>query len=222
MRYLALALDYDGTIASDGVVANDTIDALKRVRTSGRRVILNTGRQLDDLCRVFPHLDALDLVVAENGAIVFNPSTGHTDTRGTPPPPALIAVLRRRDVPVSVGSVIVATERRYEAVVRDAMRELAQSFYVVLNKGSLMILPNGVDKGSGLLAALATLRVAPEHTVGVGDAENDEPFLRVCGRSVVVANALPELKQRADLVMTKADGEGVVELIEWLVSPSGS
>jgi hydroxymethylpyrimidine pyrophosphatase-like HAD family hydrolase len=218
MRYLALALDYDGTIASDGVVANETIAALKRVRTSGRRVILNTGRQLDDLGRVFPHVDALDLVVAENGAIVFDPSTGHIDVRGTPPPPAFLAMLHARDVPVSIGRVIVATERRYEAVVRDAMREHGEALHVVLNKGSLMILPAGVDKGSGLLAALAMLRVSPEQTVGIGDAENDEPFLRVCGCSVVVANALPELKERVDRVTTSAYGDGVIEAIDWLVN----
>src|SRR4051812_4525728 len=53
MRYLALATDYDGTIAHDGVVDDATLDALRRLRESGRRVLLVTGRELDELLGVF-------------------------------------------------------------------------------------------------------------------------------------------------------------------------
>jgi hydroxymethylpyrimidine pyrophosphatase-like HAD family hydrolase len=218
MRYLALAVDYDGTLASDGVVSNDTVAALRRVRESGRRVILNTGRQLDDLSRVFPHVDVLDRVVAENGALMFDPSTGSIEMCGSPPPPSFIAALHARNVPLSMGRVIVATEHPHERVVRDTIRELDLPLHVILNKGAVMILPAGVDKGSGLAAALAQLRLSPGDTVGIGDAENDEPFLQLCGCFVVVANTLPDLRARADWVTTASCGEGVVELIDRLVS----
>src|SRR5262245_3968957 len=49
MRYLALACDYDGTIAHHGRVDDDTLAALRRVRASGRKLLLVTGRELDDL-----------------------------------------------------------------------------------------------------------------------------------------------------------------------------
>ena len=75
MRYLALACDYDGTIALDGVVDAPTLAALERLRASGRKLLLVTGRELDDLCRVFPHITLFDLVVAENGALVYWPAT---------------------------------------------------------------------------------------------------------------------------------------------------
>jgi HAD superfamily hydrolase (TIGR01484 family) len=64
MRYIALACDYDGTLAHDGRVSAATIAALERVRASGRKLLLVTGRQLDDLGTVFDRLDLFDRVVA--------------------------------------------------------------------------------------------------------------------------------------------------------------
>ena len=69
-----LACDYDGTIAPGGVVSPDTRAALARVRQSGRRLVLVTGRMLDELRAVCPDLDAMfDAVVAENGALLYRP-----------------------------------------------------------------------------------------------------------------------------------------------------
>lgn len=73
MRYFALACDYDGTIAHEGVVAPSTIEALQRLKESGRRPILVTGRQLEELLLVFPEFAIFDRIVADNGAVLFLP-----------------------------------------------------------------------------------------------------------------------------------------------------
>ena len=75
MRYLALCCDYDGTIAHHGRVDEPTLAALKRLRESGRKLLLVTGRELDDLQTVFPHLDLFARIVAENGALIYRPET---------------------------------------------------------------------------------------------------------------------------------------------------
>src|SRR5688572_7540739 len=75
VRLLALACDYDGTIAHHGVVDEATIAALERVVAAGRHLVLVTGRQLEDLQRIFPRLDMFERVVAENGAVLYRPST---------------------------------------------------------------------------------------------------------------------------------------------------
>jgi HAD superfamily hydrolase (TIGR01484 family) len=75
MRYLALACDYDGTLAQHGQVDARTREALGRLRKSGRRLLLVTGRELDDLRRVCPDLEPFDLIVAENGAVLYEPRT---------------------------------------------------------------------------------------------------------------------------------------------------
>ena len=74
MRYLALATDYDGTLSSDDRVSEQAIRALERLRISGRRAILVTGRRLDDLLAVCSCVQLFDLVVAENGGIVYAPA----------------------------------------------------------------------------------------------------------------------------------------------------
>ncbi len=75
MTYLALATDYDGTLAHHGLVDRPTVDALDRFRAAGRRLVLVTGRDLDELLAVFPAIDRFDRVVAENGALLYDPAT---------------------------------------------------------------------------------------------------------------------------------------------------
>src|SRR5437899_10433642 len=115
MRYHALACDYDGTIAHDGQLSESTIRALEQVRESGRKVILVTGRELDDLMRVCPRLDLFDRVVAENGALLYRPATREERQLAEPPPDGFVRELIRRGAErVSTGRVIVATWRPHE------------------------------------------------------------------------------------------------------------
>lgn len=225
MRYRALACDYDGTLASRGVVEPATADALESVRASGRKLVLVTGRQVPDLLKLFPRADLFDRIVAENGAVVSSPSEGTERTLAGAAPQRLVTALRNRGVtPLSVGRVIVATNAAHERAVLDAIEELGIGFHLILNKGSVMVLPAGIDKATGLEAALRELGISRHSTVGVGDAENDLAFLRWCGYAVAVANALPAVKADADLVTLGEHGAGVVELIRDLVArdPSGS
>ena len=81
-----------------------------------------------------------------------------------------------------------------------------------------MILPSTVNKATGLKMVLEKMHLAPEEIVGVGDAENDHAFITLCGLGVAVDNAIPALKEAADLVTVGARGEGVAELIEMIVT----
>jgi HAD superfamily hydrolase (TIGR01484 family) len=72
--FLALATDYDGTLASRGQVGNEAVKALKRFKDMGRQLILVTGRELADVKESFPQLEIFDRVVAENGAVVYDPA----------------------------------------------------------------------------------------------------------------------------------------------------
>ena len=193
--YLALATDYDGTLAHEGRVDVPTLAGLDRVRASGRRLILVTGRELPELQACFAHLRKFDRVVAENGALLFDPATGTERVLAEPPPPALLDQLRRRGVaPISVGRVIVATWKPHETAVVETIRDLGLEMQVIFNKGAVMILPSGVNKATGLAAALAELGIKPENVVAVGDAENDHALLDLVGCGAAVANALPMLR----------------------------
>jgi HAD superfamily hydrolase (TIGR01484 family) len=219
LRYFCLISDYDGTLAHDGQVTASTLEALKRVKASGRKLVLATGRELPDLLRVFPETSLFDLAVVENGALLYNPATGEKRLLAEAPPAAFVEELRRRGVvPLSVGESIVATWHPHETVALEVIRTLGLEMQVIFNKEAVMILPSGVNKGTGVRAALEELGLSTHNALGVGDAENDHAFLGICECSVAVENALPMLKERADVVTAKARGEGVEEIIEQLLA----
>lgn len=218
MVLAALATDYDGTIAHDGVVDEAALAALERLRAAGWRLVLVTGRGLRDMQRLMPGLDVFDRVVVENGAVLHTPATGATRLLASPPGPALAGALVAAGVqPVRCGRVIVATWASHEARVLSVLAALGLPWRVVHNKGALMALPPGVNKRSGTLAALRELGVPPARCVGVGDAENDLDLLAACGLTVAVANALPAVKQAATLVLRAERGAGIAELVERLL-----
>jgi len=223
VRWEALACDYDGTLATGGHVRATTLKALGEVRDSRRKLLLVTGRELPDLLEVFPLISLFDRVVAENGAVIYDPSSGKRRLLAGRPSRKLVEALRaRRLAPLAVGHAIVATSRAQRRVVSQVIDELGLPFEVILNKRSVMVLPQGVNKASGLLGALREIGVAPKDTVGVGDAENDEDFLALCGYSAAVANALPRLKRQVDVVTSASYGAGVAELVKKLLNGSGS
>ncbi|MDQ0327138.1 HAD superfamily hydrolase (TIGR01484 family) [Rhodopseudomonas julia] len=215
MHFLALATDYDGTLAHDGFVAPETCEALRRLKESGRRLILVTGRELVPLKAAFADFALFDLIIAENGAVLYEPRNGTETTLAEPPPHALVERLLERHVePISIGRVILATWEPHEREVLAAIHELGLELQITFNKGAVMVLPPGVNKASGLRAALRHLDISAPNVVAVGDAENDHAFLGACGCSAAVANALPALRNAADIRLTRDHGAGVVELID--------
>ncbi len=219
MRFKAVATDYDGTLAREGRVHQLTLETLVRVQKSGCKLLLITGRELESLRSVFPELGLFDLIVAENGALLYYPSTGKEKVLGKAPPAAFVEMLRRAGAnPLSVGRCVVATVVPHEAAVFRAIRELSLDLRIIFNRESVMVLPSGIDKGTGLRAALAELHLPSDSVVGIGDAENDFAFLSLCGFSVAVANAIPSLKERVNLVTSGEDGAGVVEVLEKLLT----
>ena len=123
MYFLALAVDFDGTIAHDGRVDDSTYDSLKRLKETGRRPILVTGRELRTLGD--SNLDLFARVVAENGAVVYDPGTKRQHLIADRPPADLIRALKEKKVkPLSVGESIIATWCPHETTVLEAIRDL--------------------------------------------------------------------------------------------------
>jgi HAD superfamily hydrolase (TIGR01484 family) len=218
MRYLALATDYDGTIANQGRVPETVIKSLKELQVSGRKLILITGRLIPNLIEFFPEHEIFDLIVGENGAIVYDPKTKKQICICEGASQVLIDELQARRVdPISVGNAIVATWEPHDTTILESIRDLGLEMQIIFNKGAVMILPSGINKGAGLKTALEMLKISTHNTVGMGDAENDHAFLEACEFSVAVQNALPALKDRADITTKNDHGEGVIELVQQLI-----
>jgi HAD superfamily hydrolase (TIGR01484 family) len=218
--YRVLACDYDGTLAAHGTVDGPTEEALNRWLTSGRHLVLVTGRQLPDMMRIFPAAATVfDWIVAENGPVIFQPAVNLKKLLAAPPPRTFVELLRSEAVePLNVGDVVVATSRENAPIVLRAIERLGLQLEVIFNKASLMVLPTGVSKATGLTAVLKAMGINPEDVAGIGDAENDAALIGICGLGAAVANAVPELKQQADRVMPGEAGLGVAQLIDDLLS----
>ncbi|HEX2758928.1 MAG TPA: HAD hydrolase family protein, partial [Rhizomicrobium sp.] len=179
MFFIALATDYDGTIATDGRTPPEVVEALKQFKSGGRKLILVTGRELDDLKAVFPEHGIFDRIVAENGALLYEPATQRERILAPPPVEALVKALQDAEVaPLSVGRVIVATWEPNETIVLETIKRLGLESQIIFNKGAVMVLPPGINKASGLVTALEELELSAINVVGVGDAENDHAFLQ--------------------------------------------
>jgi hydroxymethylpyrimidine pyrophosphatase-like HAD family hydrolase len=211
--------DFDGTLVCDGSLSSITLAALQRLKAAGFRLILATGRQLDELIAIFPAIGLFDQVVAENGALLYQPASGTSHILAPAPNARILELLREGGVtPVSVGRVIIASWQQHEAAMRAAVTASGLPLHVICNKDAVMILPAGVTKASGVEAATRALGLTPEQVVGIGDAQNDIDFLASCGLAVAVGNALPEVKERVQMITRATHGAGVAELADWLLA----
>jgi hydroxymethylpyrimidine pyrophosphatase-like HAD family hydrolase len=219
MRYLALVVDYDGTLAIDGRMTAESASALERLRASGRRAILVTGRRLDALLAICPYVNLFDYVVAENGALAYAPNTREVAILGKPPPREFIDRLESLGVhPIEAGQVIVSTIMPHQEKVLQAIQELGLELLIVFNRSAVMMLPPSVNKSTGLDHALRKLGLSFHEAVGIGNAENDFSFLDRCECAVAVADAVPAIRRIAATVTRGEGPSGVTELIDELIA----
>lgn len=219
MRHRVLACDFDGTLAVEGVYSDETVSALERVAGAGIRLVLVTGRTAEELADVFDPGTLFERIVVENGAVVIDAATGQELLLGPRIPGALVAEFQRTGVnPLIVGRVLCSTNWSQAAKLSAAIAKLGVDRQVVRNREWAMVLPPGINKRTGLEAALRSMGELPAATVAVGDGENDIPLFAVAGVSVAVANAVDALKARADVVLTEPNGRGVQSLAAALVA----
>lgn len=200
MKFSVLALDYDGTIARDGVLDPEVRAAIAEVRNRGIAVLIVTGRILSELERVAGDLHFVDGVVAENGAVLWF-ANGHARQLSYSTSTRFLHELRRRDLDFKAGQSVVELDAATAPQVLSIIRELELPLVLLFNRGRLMVLPQAVSKGAGLREALATLRLSAHNAIGIGDAENDHDLLAACELGVAVSWGSRVLQEAADEVL---------------------
>jgi hydroxymethylpyrimidine pyrophosphatase-like HAD family hydrolase len=219
MRHRVLACDYDGTLATEGVCSDQTVEALQRVAAAGVRLVLVTGRTREELEDVFDPGTLFEAIVVENGAVVIDVTTGKEELLAPKIPARLVAEFERTGVtPLVVGRVLCSTAWSQQPKLSAAIAKVGVDRQVVRNRESAMVLPPGISKRTGIEAALRALGESRSSTVAVGDGENDIALFAVAGVSVAVANAVDVLKARADVVLTEPNGKGIQALAAAIVA----
>ena len=201
MRLTALALDYDGTIAVDGVLGPEVRAAIAETRAAGIKVILVTGRLLGDLRRLAGDLRFVDAVVAENGAVLAFPETGVTRLLAEPPPAHFHKELDRRGITYLAGECVVEGSADAASALLRVIQQLELPLVILFNRGRVMVLPQAVSKATGLHEALYSQRLSLHNALAIGDAENDHEMLKASEVGAAVAWGSPWLKAVADVIV---------------------
>jgi hydroxymethylpyrimidine pyrophosphatase-like HAD family hydrolase len=216
MKFLALALDYDGTIAHHDVLDSSVRDAIAELRAQNIVVLIVTGRIMADLRRVAGDMHFVDAVVAENGAVVEFTDSGYSRVFSPPPPPAFLAALQKEGIPFTAGQAIVESDANQAPFILALLQKLELPLALLFNRGRVMVLPQAISKATGLREALKILRLSPHNAVAIGDGENDHELLQSCEIGVAVEWGSEFLKQSADYVLSGQGPSSVTGYIRTL------
>ncbi len=217
----AVAIDFDRTLTDESFEVTEKVKDYLLEAKKDMVIIIASGRTFD-FFKENALLDIGHIFVIENGAQIFingNPvptPTGPTETQdriSDKIKSELTGELIREKIPFRSGRKIISVKRVYE----ESVNRIVEGMDVRLeyNVDDIMILPAGMDKGSGVMMA-AALAGLDGGIAAVGDAENDVKLFEVADLKGAVANAIPELKVMADFVSEKPYGEGVIEFIEFI------
>lgn len=217
----AIACDFDGTGAENGHLAPDVSAALGTAKAQGILTLLVTGRVLEEIQAACPDLSVFDAVVAENGALIWFPSSNQKIHLGLPPPDSFLGELRAQNVPFHTGNVVVGTWSRYAGQVLELIRRSGLDSQLIFNREALMILPGGINKASGVRRALEELRRSEKSLVAIGDAENDVPLLTAAGVGLAPRNSVPAVAAIADDRLAHPGGAGVARYVYDILERGG-
>lgn len=212
MKFTVLALDYDGTIASDGRAHPEVVAAIRDARAEGITVVLVTGRILSDLRIVLSEENLFDAIVAENGAVIAFPN-GWTRVLGRPASRELLSELCELGVEVAFGECVIEADAGVAPQILEAIRKLELPLVLVFNHSRVMVLPQGINKASGLREALKTMRLSLRNCIGIGDAENDHSLLDACEVGIAVGWGSKSLQTIADHVLEGSGPEALAHYI---------
>jgi Cof subfamily protein (haloacid dehalogenase superfamily) len=123
-------------------------------------------------------------------------------------------VQRRKTSVEEVQIFLMKPENR--SVVENILRDFPE-LSVAWDKTYVEIVAPGVSKGAALSALCAHLGIGKEDIACIGDNENDVSMFDAAGLRFAMGNAVPELINRADIVLPTNDEFGVVHAVDMLL-----
>ena len=120
------------------------------------------------------------------------------------------------------NKVVVAID---EAYLNERIKEIPASFYerfeIIKTRNNLLeFMPKGITKAYGISLLAKDLGIRAEEIMTLGDEENDLPMIEYAGLGVAMANAIPLVKEAADVVTDTNDQDGVAKAVEkYILTP---
>ncbi len=218
MEIRAVAVDIDGTLTDRKRSLNcRAVEALRRLEIP---VVLATGN-ISCFARTAAKLIGVsDIVICENGGVVRFEYDGDDIVLGNKEKcyRALEALKERFDVILLDDSYRKAEICLRRTFRKEEAEEILRDYGVrLIDSGfAYHIIDDAVSKGEALKFIAESIGIDAESFVAIGDSENDVELFEVAGIGVAVANAHSKLKEVADIVTSRPNGDGVVEALEFL------
>lgn len=216
-RMITLVTDLDRTLTGPDLKLDERArHMLRELRQAGVRVIVATGRPLVHVVQLGLR-ELTDAMVVENGAIVMDSRTRETHIHGAAFQQQAERALGELGPKFSWHRVIGSGPREFADEARSRLGAAGIEHQMEYNAEHVMILPAGVDKGSGALAALALLGLRARDVWAIGDGENDVSLFRIACESAAPANASPRVASQATMMLDASYSEGFVEFARRLL-----
>ncbi|ADB57877.1 phosphoglycolate phosphatase [Archaeoglobus profundus] len=215
--FKALVVDIDGTLTDKKRAINcRAVEALRKLKIP---VVLATGNISCFARAVAKIIGVSDIVIAENGGVVRFSYDGEDIVLGDRSKCLrALETLRKRFKVELLDNEYRKSEvcMRRNFPIEEARKILPKDVRIVDTGFAYHIIDANVSKGKALMFIADKLGLDVKDFIAIGDSENDIEMLEVAGFGVAVANADEKLKEVADLVTSKPNGDGVVEALEFL------
>jgi hydroxymethylpyrimidine pyrophosphatase-like HAD family hydrolase len=223
MNSIRLVLsDYDRTFTDETLrVAPGLPEAIQRLRSKGVLFSIVSGRKYSFMIDLYRSMDGLvDSFVAENGCVGYANGCRQiiSEVRGRD---RLLHALADRSIGYDAGDVVISVHRRHLPEVLELLK-LYPAYHMVQNVDSLMLLPQGASKATGIRWLMDVYCLDPGQMACIGDAENDIDMRGFCSLMGAVSNALPAVKSESDYICKKSFGAGLLEFLEHIESMQGA
>jgi len=118
----------------------------------------------------------------------------------------------------SIKSMFLVDQSHHEEIKKELYEKFGDEINVYRSSPIyLEVLKKGITKGSALSHILSYYDFSQKEVIAFGDEENDLTLFSVAGFAVAPANAKEEAKNKADLVVSSNDEDGVAKFLESLL-----
>ena len=124
----------------------------------------------------------------------------------------------KETVNFSVNKVLLTGEPDYAKRIIDEFKEPYGESLSIYRSAPFFIevMAQGIDKAASLQMLIEQLGIKQEEVISFGDGYNDLSLIEFAGMGVAMANAVDEVKQRANYITLSNDEEGIYECLKML------
>ena len=175
------------------------------------RLILDMGGYVEMYCENDVYVDKGRIPIAYESPlpVPFLDSLLETVIRV----PSMDLMIRRGIMQVNKMHIIFPDSGDRLVLAKELSR-LKEVQFAYPTNNNMEVFPADCNKDVGMEYIRELLNIEPEHTIAMGDSNNDKAMVEYAALGIAVANAMEELKEAADLVVESNEEDGPARFID--------